>query len=350
MSVDLSKLVSKRKIGLEELNGKIIAIDAFNVLYQFLSIIRQPDGSPLVDSHGNVTSHLSGLFYRSVELISYGIKPVYVFDGIPSILKQKTIQARMARRAQALEAWKSAKEKGEIEQAKMHAQASTRINKEIIESAKKLLELMGIPHINAPGEGEAQASLMCSEGLAYAVGSQDYDTMLFGAPLVIRNLTLSGKRKLPRKDIYVTVEPEAMDLEGTLKMNSINREQLIWIGIMLGTDFNSGAPGVGPKTALKLATAAKSLNDIKDILKTKYSFEFELDVSEVENLFLNPEAKKITPEEMERMMKEKMHKPELIDFMCNKHDFGNERIEKFADKLEVIKSAPRQQGIGNWIS
>jgi flap endonuclease-1 len=114
MAVNLSKLISKRRLLFDELTGKAIAIDAYNVLYQFLSIIRQPDGTPLMDAQGNVTSHLSGIFYRTIELLEYGIKPIYVFDGLPSVLKQKTIAARMKRKEEAREAFEKAKESGNI--------------------------------------------------------------------------------------------------------------------------------------------------------------------------------------------------------------------------------------------
>jgi flap endonuclease 1 (EC 3.1.-.-) len=243
MSVDLSKLISRRRIELAELNGKTVAIDAYNVLYQFLSIIRQPDGSLLMDSKGRVTSHLSGLFYRTIDIIGYGIKPIYVFDGLPSVLKQKTIEARMTRRNDAYKAWESAREAGNLEGARVHAQASSRVDRSIVESSKKLLDYMGVAYINAPSEGEGQASYMCKKGQVDAVGSQDYDTLLFGARNVVRNLTLSGRRKLPKKNVYVNVEPELVNLEDTLNALGISNRQLVWIGIMLGTDFNDGIEG-----------------------------------------------------------------------------------------------------------
>ena len=348
MAVDLSKLVYKRKIEFAELTGKSVAVDAYNVLYQFLSIIRGPDGTPLMDSHRNITSHLSGLFYRNIELLGYGIKPVYVFDGIPSILKQRTIEARMRRRNEAQEAWKTAVEEGRMEEAKAHAQASTRVTKEIVASAKELLGLMGIPCIGAPSEGEAQASSMCKDGLVYAVASQDYDTMLFGAPFVVRNLTFSGRRKLPGKNIYINVEPELMDFRETLNQLGLNQKQLIWIGIMLGTDFNDGVPGVGPKTALKIAKEAKSLEDVKKIALDKYEYQFELDPGEVESLFLNPEAKKITEKEFREISATKPDIEKLTDFMCRQHDFSEERVAKFAERLVETKKATRQKGLGDW--
>lgn len=348
MSVDLSKLVSRRKIMLDELNNKVIAIDAYNVLYQFLSIIRGPDGTPLSDSHGNVTSHLSGIFYRNIELMTYGIKPVYVFDGIPSMLKQKTIEARMQRRQEAHDAWKEAQAKGDMESAKTHAQGSTRMTKEIAASARKLLEYMGVPYINAPSEGEAQASHMCKNGLVYAVGSQDYDTMLFGAPNVVRNLTISGKRKLPGKNIYVNVEPELMSFKDTLESLGLNQKQLIWIGIMLGTDFNAGIKGVGPKTALKVAKSAKSIEDIEKYVNEKKE-SFELDPREVEKLFLNPEVKEVSKEELNALMNQKPNHEKIMEFMCKDHDFSEDRIEKYAAKLSGIRVSSKQSGIDNWI-
>lgn len=348
MAVDLSKLVFKRKIDFQELTGKSIAIDAYNVLYQFLSIIRGPDGAPLTDSHGNVTSHLSGLFYRSIELMGYGIKPIYVFDGIPSILKQRTIEARIRRRTEAHEAWQTAVAEGRMEEARSHAQASTRVTKEIVASAKALLDCMGIPHINAPSEGEAQATQMCKDGLVHVVASQDYDTMLFGAPYVVRNLTFSGRRKLPKKNIYINVEPELMDFKETLKALGINQQQLIWIGIMLGTDFNDGVPGIGPKTALKITKEAKSIEDIKRIALEKYKYTFELDPGDVEALFLHPEVKEITQQDYRELLGAKPDPARLVEFMCKEHDFSEERIAKFTEKLAETKNAAKQKGLGAW--
>lgn len=349
MSVDLSKLVYKYKISLDELSGKRIAIDAYNMIYQFLSIIRQPDGTPLTDSEGNVTSHMSGLFYRTIDLIDKGIQPIYVFDGIPSVLKQKTIAARMKRREDALAAWESAKERGEMEEAKMHAQASTRITKYVVETSKELLDHMGVHYMVAPSEGEAQASIMCKEGLVYAAASQDYDTLLFGAPLVARNVTLSGRRKLPRKNIYVNIEPEMMSLQETLKALGITHEKLIWIGIMLGTDFNNGIKGIGPKTALKIAKSVPSIKALEEHIKEKYNAEFELDINEVIELFDKPEVKKVSEQEIQKGLEKKPDKEALTRFMCDKHGFDPVRIGKYADKLVSDKESHRQIGLGSWM-
>lgn len=349
MAVDLGSLVSKRKIAFDELNNRVVAIDAYNVLYQFLSIIRQPDGTPLTDSKGNVTSHLSGIFYRTIELIGYGIKPIYVFDGLPSMLKQKTIEARMQRRNAAYEAWQEAVRKGDIQAARTHAQASTRVDKWIVESSKALLDRMGVAYINAPSEGEAQASIMCRQELVYAAASQDYDTMLFGAPRVVRNLTFSGRRKLPKKNVYINVEPEMMDFDETLQNLGISHKQLIWLGILLGTDYNDGIRGVGPKTALKMAKAAASMDDIKAQIKEKFKAEFELDIKEVEAMFTNPEVKEFEKDDVEKLLDKKGSRSELVEFMCEEHGFSHERIDKFADRLGERQDAQRQQGMGKWL-
>lgn len=343
MSVDLGKLVTKRKLEISELNGRTIAIDAFNVLYQFLSIIRGPDGAPLQDFKGNVTSHLSGLFYRTIELVENGIKPIYVFDGLPSMLKQKTIQARMNRREEAYQAWQKAKDEGDLEGAKKYAQQSTKINKYIIESSKELLDYMGVAHINAPSEGEAQAVEMCKKGLVYAAASQDYDTLLFATPRVVRNLTISGRRKLPKKNVFINIEPEIIDLQETLKGLGLNQKQLIWAGILLGTDFNEGIKGVGPITAVKIAKAAHSISDIENYVKEKYKQEFELDIREVEALFTKPEVVDIDPKELTKTLDILPDKKKLIDFMCKDHDFSTERIEKFAEKLWEKRVSAKQQ-------
>ncbi len=348
MAVDLSKLVVKKKISIEDLNGKIVAIDAYNVFYQFLSTIRQQDGMPLVDSNGNITSHLSGLFYRTIELLDNGVKPIYVFDGIPSILKERTIQARIKRREDAYKAWKSAVDEGRIEEAKGFAQASTRITKDIIASGKELLDAMGIGYINAPSEGEAQASFMCKNGLVDIAVSQDYDTMLFGAPIVGRNITISGRRKLPKKNIYINVEPELMYFNDTLEALQINHDQLIWIGLMLGTDFNDGIKGIGPKNALKIAKNSKSINELTSFIKNKYNAEFELDINEVIDLFKKPEVKQLDKIEIDALINIKPSSEKIIDIMCNQHGFDMQRVEKYVNKIIDIKGSPKQRNINNW--
>ncbi len=353
MSVQLGKLVAdvKHKIDLSDLSGKTIAIDAYNTIYQFLSIIRQPDGTPLKDSKGNVTSHLSGLFYRTVSLLECDVNPVFVFDGMPPILKQRTIQKRREIRERALSDWENAKKEGMIEEARSYAMQSTRITKSIVDDSKMLLGLMGIPFIQAPSEGEAQAAQLARDGLVYASSSQDYDSFLFGADIVIRNLTITGKRKLPGKNVYVNVYMEKITLSDLLKSLNINNDQLIWLGMLMGTDFNEGINGVGPKTALKIVKDKKSVNDVFDFVKTKYGKEIDFDPNEVENVFKNADVIHMTKGMFDDIISSaKPNEDHLLKFLCDQHDFSAERAKKFADRIMEIKGKSGQKGINNWIS
>jgi flap endonuclease-1 len=315
----------------------VIAIDAFNTLHQFLSIIRQRDGSPLVDSGGRVTSHLSGLLYRTTSLAEAGIKPIFVFDGKPPNLKSETLKKRREIRESALEKWESAKVEGDLEAAYKYAQASSKVNQEIVEEAKYLLSIMGIPFIQAPCEGEAQAAHMVLKKDASCVASQDYDSFLFGAETVVRNLALTGKRKLPGKNAYVDVEIEIIELEESLNALGINREQLIDIAICVGTDYNKGLEKVGPKTALKLI---KKHGDIHTVLREK-GVEIEA-LDQIRDFFIHPD---ITDDYEIKWGKPDSEK--LIEFLSQKHDFSVDRVEKAAERLKAA-SGSRQRTLDQW--
>lgn len=336
MGVDLGDIFQKREIELSELKGKIIAIDAYNTLYQFLSIIRQRDGTPLVDSHGEITSHLSGFLYRTTNLIEIGIKPVFVFDGVPPEFKLTILEERKKTRIEAMGKWEEAKAAGD-EDAFKYAQASSHIKGNMIEDAKTLLDLMGVPVITAPSEGEAQAAFMAQNKDAYAAGSQDYDSLLFGAPLVVRNLTVTGKRKLPGKGVYVDVKPEMIDLEEGLRKLDISREQLVDIAILVGTDYNDGIKGIGPKKALK---SVKKHGNIEGVLK-----ELDTDIKyivEIRDLFLHPD---VTPD-----YELKWRKPAaaaITEFLCEGHDFSIERVSKAVERL-LEASDTGQKTLDKW--
>jgi flap endonuclease-1 len=227
LGVNLRSLVPKTKVDLKSLSGKSIAIDAYNALYQFLAIIRQPDGTPLKDRTGRITSHLSGLFYRTANLIEMEIKAVYVFDGVPPALKEVEIKRRAKVKAEALIKYEQALQEGRIEEARTYAQMTSRLKDYMAEDSKRLLTQMGVPWVQAPSEGEAQAAHLAKKGDTNYCASQDYDSLLFGAPTLMRNVTISGRRKLPRKPVYVEVVPEIIKLDQLLKELNITHEQLI---------------------------------------------------------------------------------------------------------------------------
>ena len=313
MGVNLADLVEREEIELPKLRGRAVAVDALNILYQFLAIIRQRDGELLKDSQGRVTSHLSGLFYRSINLIEEGIKPIYVFDGEPPSVKMETIAKRQEIKREARREWRKALEEGRKEDIRKYAQQTSRITDDMVEDAKMLLESMGIPHVQAPSEGEAQAALLARKGDAYAAGSQDYDSLLFDAPQLIRNLTLTGRRKLPGKDVYITVKTELVVLQNVLQELGITREQLVEIGLLIGTDYNEGISGVGPKTALK-------------VVKEGNFSEYGLD--DLKKLFLSP---KVTDE---YTIKFGTPSPDKIsEILCEEHDFSETRVENAIQRL-----------------
>ena len=326
MGVNLRGLVSKKQIALSDLSGRSIAIDAYNALYQFLAIIRQPDGTPLKDRTGKVTSHLSGLLYRTTNLIEMGMKVVYVFDGVPPTLKEVEIRRRVKAKKEAIVKYKKALQEGRIEKARTYAQATSRLKDYMEKDSKRLLTLMGVPWIQAPSEGEAQAAYLTKKGDTNYCASQDYDSLLFGAPLLVRNLTVSGRRKLPGKQVYIDVIPEIVELNQVLEKLGITQKQLVDIGILIGTDFNpEGVKGIGPKTALSLIKQHNSLENALPHIKTA---KFPVEPQRIREIFLNP---RIT-DDYQLNWKE----PDFegaMDFLCRERDFSEDRVQKALEKM-----------------
>jgi flap endonuclease-1 len=323
--VDFGDITSKKNIGLEDLCGKTLAVDTYNTLYQFLSIIRGPTGELLKDRTGRVTSHLSGLFYRTVNMVEREIKLVYVFDGEPPALKEAELKRRVKTKDEAQIKYEEALKKGRIEEAKSYAQMTSRLKDKMVEDSKQLLTLMGIPWIQAPSEGEAQAAFMVSRGDLWSVASQDYDALLFGTPRLVRNLTISGRRKLPKRNAYVEIEPEYIELQNMLTKLNISRDQLIDIAILLGTDFNPGGiKGIGPKKALKMIKDSNSL----DKIITKLDFENPEKIMEIRDIFLNPEVSVDYGIEWKDPRSE-----EIIQFLCHERDFSEERVNNALERM-----------------
>ena len=342
MGVDLGDLVPRETTDLSSLSGKTVAIDAYNALYQFLAIIRQPNGTPLMDHTGRVTSHLSGLFYRTCNLLELGIKVIYVFDGVPPALKEAEIKRRMRMKEEAIKKYELALKEGKIEEARMYAQMTSRLKDYMTEDAKRLLTLMGVPWVQAPSEGEAQAAHLAKKGDADFCASQDYDSLLFGAPSLLRNLTISGRRKLPRKNVYVEVTPEIIELEQVLKELNITHEQLIDIGILIGIDFNpEGIKGIGPKSALKLIKTHGSLEAALPAIKNA---EFPVDPAEIREIFLHPNVT-----DNYRLMWKEADVNGVVDFLCGERDFSESRVRKALNKaIEGMRKARAKRTLDAW--
>jgi len=322
MGVALRDILTDYKIQVAwEGLGGIAAVDAHNALYQFLSIIRQPDGTPLMDSRGRITSHLSGILFRTSNFIEKGIKPVFIFDGEPPHFKQATIESRRQIRDRAGELWQEALKRGDEAEAYKQARSASRIDTHVIETSKGLLQLMGIPCVQAPSEAEAQAAFMVMRGDAQFVVSQDYDALLFGTPVLVRNLTVSGKRKMRGRTL--TINPERMVLREVLGGLGISREQLIEIGILVGTDFNGGIHGIGAKTALKLVKQ----NEFAAKIGTE---DPAFDPQPIKDFFLSPpisDTYSLT-----------WTKPDIEGIrrlLCDEYDFSAERVTVALDRLTI---------------
>ncbi|ALU30536.1 flap structure-specific endonuclease [Sulfolobus acidocaldarius] len=301
-----------------------------------------------MDSKGRITSHLNGLFYRTISIIESGIIPIFVFDGKPPEKKSEEIERRKRAKEEAEKKLEKAKLEGEYREIRKYAQAAVRLSNEMVEESKKLLDAMGIPVVQAPGEGEAEAAYINSIDLSWAAASQDYDSLLFGAKRLVRNITISGKRKLPNKDVYVEIKPELIELESLLKKLGINREQLIDIAILIGTDYNpDGVKGIGVKTALRII---KKYNNIENAIEkgeiqlSKINF----DIREIRKLFITPEVKKPT----ERLELAECNEREIIELLVKNHDFNEDRvnngIERLKKAIKEAKSVEKQTGLDQW--
>ena len=337
MGIQLGPLLETRKISIEELSGQRIAIDGYNVLYQFLTSIRQADGSLLSDSEGRVTSHLSGILFRFSNLVENGLRICIVFDGKPPLLKRDLLEERRQRKIKAQIEWEAALEAGDMETARTKAQQTTKLDSKMIEESKKLLDLLGIPWIQAPSEGEAQVAHLLRTGKVDYGASQDFDTVLFGASKLVRNLTLSGRRKLPKQQKWVEVSPEIIEVEKSFEVLGLNREQLVDVAILMGTDFNNGIDGIGPKKGLKLlqecSNAEKALEKIGEKIDN---------LDEIRSLFLDHPVEDFDPEW------QSPDSSSVISFLCNNYSFNKSRVEKALEKYVHARIPSRQLTLGDF--
>jgi flap endonuclease-1 len=339
MGIDLKPILTTCPIKSSDLSDKIIAVDAYNTIYQFLAIIRGPTGESLTNNKGEITSHLSGLFYRNINFLTENIKLVYIFDGKPHSLKFKEIEKRKELKQEAIQKYQEALEEGRLEDAKKYSQGTVILTDKIIEQSKLILKLLGIPVIQAPSEGEATASILTKDGMAYACASQDYDSLLFGAKRLVRNLTISGKRKIPNINKYVNIEPEIIHQSQILESTKLTLEQLVDIGILIGTDFNPGGiPGIGPKTALKLIKENGKLEKIEKIKENLNDIPYQ----QIREIFLNPENIPINNIEFDNP-----NYNEIIGFLCDTMDFSKERVESSLERVKKSQEK-RSQSLEQW--
>jgi len=333
----ITNILTIKEINISHLSNKVLVVDGQNMLYQFLTSIRQQDGSLLTDSKGQVTSHLIGLIARVTNFMSKKLKLVFVFDGTVPELKHKELQKRKQNKIHAEKKYQEAKSAENIEEMKKFASRTTRLTKEMVEEAKLLLNAIGIPVIQAPSEGEAQAAHMVAKGDAYAIVSQDADSLLFGATKVVRNLNVSGRRKYG--STYKSISPEIIDLSENLNNLGIDRNQLIILSMLVGTDYNiRGIKGIGPKKALKLVKEIKDKEKLFEEVKWDENFEISW-----EKVYETLNTVPVTDDyviEWKNFDKEK-----ITELLVKKHDFSEDRVNGLFEKLEKAQADNSQKSI-----
>ncbi len=341
LGVSLTPILQREQTSFKALYGKSFAVDAFIELHQFLALIRKPDGSLFTDPDGRVTSHLIGLLTRTSRLVTdYKLRPVFVFDGQPNPLKRATIEARRKVQQKAQTEYVQAIAAKDYSRAWSKVVMTGRVTGEVLADAKRLLSLMGIPWLDALEDGEAQASFMAAKGDVWAVGSKDYDCLLFGAPILARYLTLTGREYLPSKKTSRPLIPELVKLADNLEALGISREQLVDLALLVGTDFNEGVMGIGPKKGLaliqKYGEAEKFPKDIRSGLPD--------DIERVRNIFLHPRV-------LENYSLKREHpNPEgIIEFLSGERAFSRDRVQKVADRLAQSQTEADSQ-LGKWLT
>ncbi len=332
MGLQIGEILPRKTIKISDLKGKVIAVDAYNAIYQFLSSIRQIDGTPLMDKQARITSHLSGLFYRNVNLLNEGIRLVYVFDGKSPELKSKTKEKRQESKDIAKEKYEKAMIKGDFVEAGRYARQGVRIEPGMLEESKGLLEAMGIAVVQAPGEGEMQCSKLVIDGNAWGVGSQDYDALVVGGGRLVQNLTLARKRKT--RNGSIDVFPELIEYERVLNHLGIDSDQFICLAILVGSDFNPGGiSGIGPKKALALVREKKFPVAIFKEVEEKLDFNWQ----EVFEIFKKPDVKNMEIEFP------KINESVIKEILVERHDFSEDRVDKQLLKLKEGKKKASQR-------
>ena len=332
----LTPNIQNEPIALEALREKVLAVDGNGELYQFLALIRLRDGTPLRDAHGRVTSHLSGLFFRTTRLIAeHALRPVFVFDGVPPPRKAATLEKRREVKRQFEREHAEALARGDLAAAYSKATMTSRLTRDMVDEARELLRLLGLPTVQAPAEGEAQAAHMAATQAVWAAASKDYDTLLFGAPRLVRFITISGKEFLPSQGTFRPIVPEIIVLQKQLDAWQLTRPQLVDLAILVGTDFNNGVKGIGPKKALRLLQAHGRIEDLPAEVRDAAG-----DPSEVRDIYLHPA---VTDE-----YSIQFGRPDVdgvIKFLCEERIFSRERVTTALERAFPSSDSPEQPAL-----
>ena len=321
MGCNLRGLAVIEPLEMSDLSGQRVAVDTFLNAYQFITSLTGEDGKPL-SYNGKPVAHLMGFLDRTTVMLSEGIDPVYVFDGRPHELKRETLKGRRKRKTEAVSRWEAAVEAGDMTAAKKLGPQTAEYTPEMVAETKRLFELLGVTWVEAPMEAEGAAAVRCARGEVGAVASQDWDTLLYGAPVMVRNLTSHGTRRFGRM-----LQAEKVVLADTLAKNGITHEQLVDLGIMIGTDFHPGIRGIGPKTGLKLIREHGTLEAVAEAR----GFEIPERLDEIRSLFLeHPTTPDALPHSTHAV------EEDLRAFLQDERGFSEGRVQRALDRLTGV--------------
>ena len=342
LGVQLGGMIHKTEVSLGDLRGRTLAVDASSIIHQFLALVRYPTGVPLMDREGHVTSSLAGLFYRSSKLsYQHGIDLLFVFDGKPPAIKHSwlTPEERKKRRQRfekALREWRQSLGRGDLRAAFSKAVTTGMIDSDIVGDAKRLLRLLGIPMVQAPGEAEAQATHIVRNGRAWAVNSRDFDCLLFGASRMARYISIAG--------IYrgtgMPSRPEVIELAATLRKLGIKRSQLIDMAILMGTDYNRGLKGIGPRSALNLIRTHGKL----ERMPPEIALRLPDNVDEIRSNFTNPMV-----DTDYRPVVGELDPEGVVEFLCGERGFREKGVRSALERMVRARAPGRQSDLGSWI-
>ena len=328
MGCNLRDITSPETIDLTDLAGKRVGVDAFLTAFQFLTTMRdrspQGDGGPLRAENGKVVSHLMGFLNRTTTMLAAGIKPVFVFDGTAPDLKADEIAQRKARRLEAERIHKEALAAGDFPLAQKMAQRIMHYSPEMVAETKQLLDLLGVPWVDAKAEGEGQAAVMAAKGQLDVVATQDWDALLYGTPFLVRNLMSHGSKRHGR-----TVQAQKIMLDEVLDENERNRAQLVDLAIMIGTDFHPGIKGIGPKTGMKLIKAHGTIEAICEAKDKQLPERLE----EIRAIFHDHPANEVDDADLEPGQ---VDTKGLIQFLQVERQFSQRRMDNAFDKLREV--------------
>lgn len=339
MGCNLRDLVEAEDIEISQLVGQRVGVDAFLVAFQFLTSIRatgpEGDGGPLRNADGHIVAHLMGFLARTTMLLEAGVQPIYVFDGEHPELKADVMAQRRQRNVDATARWKAALAEGDFLAAQKHARGAVRYTGDLIEETQRLLDLLGVRWITAAAEGEAQAAVMAQRGELDVVATQDWDALLYGSPVLVRNLMSAGSRRRGR-----VIRAQRIDLEPNLQRLGISREQLVDLAIMVGTDFHPGIRGIGPKTGLKLIIAH---GDIEGVARFK-EFGIPERLDEIRRLFLDHPA---CP--ADGLAPGVIDEEGLRAFLITERGFSEDRLDRNLNRIREHVRRAGQSSLGDFI-